>query len=167
MQVNILSIGWNLSALAVLIAAFPFFGDASYSQTVSVTYSDIPDRVHIVGKLGQDLGKIVTLHGEWAKSDPSKPPEPIFVVTAVNGFRLKIPAEFAARDVGPVDHANEDFAEKSSDETRELRAVETGGLVGFSDDVWKEIGGPPKARLPEWFYHAVMLFEDKEGRKTS
>jgi hypothetical protein len=35
--------------------------------------SDIPARVHIVGKLGQPLGQLVTVRARWTASDPSKP----------------------------------------------------------------------------------------------
>ena len=114
-----------------------------------VHYSDIPERVQIIGKLGQPLGQLVTVHGRWT-AFLSKPSSPIFIVNRVNGRPLDPPAEF--EDVEPVwKEADADFTKKTVGEEWELRGVETGGFVGFSDKVWQELGQPTMQRPPRGF----------------
>jgi hypothetical protein len=67
-----------------------------------VLYSDIPEKVQIIGKLGRPLGELVSVRGTWREYTWAKPgatpPKPglpeLFVVDQVNGRRLDRPAEF-------------------------------------------------------------------------
>jgi hypothetical protein len=102
----------------------------------TVAYSDIPERVQIIGKLKQPLGKLVTVHGRWTASFPSKPASPVFVVDSVNGNILDPQAEFDV--VEPVLGKGGEVTKKAIGEEWELRGVETGGFVGFNDKVWEE-----------------------------
>jgi hypothetical protein len=114
-----------------------------------VHYNDIPERVQIIGKLGQPLGQLVTVRGRWTAPFPSKPAAPVFMVNQVNGRPLDPPAEFD--DVEPVWGKDAEFTKKTVGEEWELRGVETGGFVGFSDKVWEELGQPPMQRPPRGF----------------
>jgi hypothetical protein len=115
-----------------------------------VHYSDIPRRVQIIGKLGQPLGQLVTVRGRWTAPYPAKPGLPVeFVVNHVNGGTLDPPAQFDR--VEPVWVKDEEVAKKTVGEEWELRGVETGGFVGFSDEVWEELGQQPMQRLGRGF----------------
>ena len=113
-----------------------------------VHYSDIPERVQIIGKSGQPLGQLVTVRGRWAGllAKPDKACEPIvFRVNQVNGRPLDPPAKFWAKE-------DAEFTKKTVGEEWELRGVETGGFVGFNEEVWEELlGEPPMQRPPEGF----------------
>jgi len=112
-------------------------------------YSDISERVEIIGKLRQPLNQLVTVRGRWTAPFPSSPASPVFMVNQVNGGLLDQTAKFD--DVEPVWDKVAAFAKKTVSEEWELRGVETGGFVGFSDKVWEELGQPPKKRLPRGF----------------
>ena len=72
--------------------------------------------------------------------DPEKPAPPDFVINEVNGHRLDPPVRFSADFHGlePAGKKDAGFTMKVGEEW-ELRGVETGGFVGFSQEVWKEI----------------------------
>jgi hypothetical protein len=115
-----------------------------------VHYSDIPRRVQIIGKLGQPLGQLVTVRGRWTAPFPSKPGLPVvLMVNQVNSRPLDPPAEFD--DVEPVRGKGGEITKRAVGEEWELRGVETGGFVGFSDKVWEELEEPPASRPPRGF----------------
>jgi hypothetical protein len=115
-----------------------------------VHYSDIPERVLIIGKLGQPLGQLVTVRGTWTAPYPSKPGLPVvLVVNQVNGNPIDSPAKFDV--VEPVWERDEEVTKRAVGEEWELRGVETGGFVGFGDKVWEELGQQPASRPPRGF----------------
>jgi hypothetical protein len=71
------------------------------------------------------------------------------MVDQVNGHPLDAPAEFA--DVEPVWGKGGEVMKRAVGEEWDLRGVETGGYVGFSDEVWAELGRPPMQRPPRGF----------------
>jgi len=126
-------------------------------EPIMVHYSDIPKRVQIIGKLGRPLGELVTVRGKWTAPSLAKPGLPtIFMVNQVNGRFLDPPAEFD--DVEPVWEKDAEFTKETVGEEWELRGVETGGFVGFSDKVWAELGQqqpadrPPRGFLTRFCY---------------
>jgi hypothetical protein len=125
--------------LLVQLISLSAAGD-SKREPEMVHYSDIPERVQIIGKLGQPLGQLVTVRGRWAVPNPSKPASPDFVIDEVNGRLLDPPVKFSADFHGlePVGKKDAEFTIKVGEEW-ELRGVETGGFVGFSQEVWREI----------------------------
>ena len=66
-----------------------------------VHYSDIPERVQIIGRLGLPLGQLVTVRGMWTMPFPAKPASPILIIHYVDGRLLTPPAEFD--EVEPVE----------------------------------------------------------------
>lgn len=133
--------------LLVLLASILIAGDQK-REPRKVQYSDIPERVQIIGKLGQPLGQLVSVRGRWT-AFLAKPSPPAFMVNQLNGRLLDPPAEFD--DVEPAWEKDAEFAERTVGEEWELRGVETGGFVGFSDQVWKEVGLPPSQHPPRGF----------------
>jgi hypothetical protein len=115
----------------------------------TVHYSDIPERVQIVGRLGLPLGQLVTVRGKWIMPFPSKPASPTFIIDYVDGRLLNPPAEFG--EVEPVEGGGGEISKRIIGEEWEIRGVETGGFVGFSDQVWAELGQPPAQRPPRGF----------------
>lgn len=138
-----------------LIASISIAADQK-PKTRSVHYSDMPGRVRIMGKLGRPLGQLVTVRGRWRAQDESKPGQPaVFVVEQVGGRLLDPPAEFT--DVEVVWKEDAAFEKKTVGEEWELRGVETGGFVGFGDEVWEEVGmqamsHPPRGFLTRFCY---------------
>ncbi len=118
-------------------------------EPMRVHYSDVPGRVQIIGKLGHALGELVTVRGQWTAPSPAKPALPRFIVYQVNGCQLEPPVEFD--DVEAVLGSSGEVAGRVVGEGWELRGVETGGFVGFSDRVWEEAGVPPMQRPPRGF----------------
>jgi hypothetical protein len=112
-------------------------------------YSDIPGKVQIIGKLGVPLGELVTVRGRWTAPFPSKPTFAVFMVNEVNGRPLDPPTKFD--EVEPVFGKDEEVTKRAVGEEWELRGVETGGFVGFSDKVWEELGQPSAGRPPRGF----------------
>ena len=128
-------------------------------------WSDIPKQVQIIGKLGLPLGKLLTVGGMWTAPPPEKAAWPIFVVNRVNGSPLGQPAEFD--DVGPVDPTtgeNVEFTKRIVGEEWELRGVETGGFVGFSEEVLAETG-PPEQPGPHGFLSFQTRFCYVEAKR--
>ncbi len=110
-----------------------------------VHYSDIPGRVQLIGKLGQPLGQLVTVRASWKAPHPSKPGlSAVLVVNQLDGRPLDPPVEF--HDVEAVWEKSEEVTKRIIGQEWELRGVETGGFVGFSDEVWEEVGQPPMQR---------------------
>jgi hypothetical protein len=134
--------------LLAQLASISIAGDRK-REPIMMHYTDIPGRLQIVGKLGQPLGQLVTVRGRWTAPFPSKPASPVFMVNQVDGRPLDPPAEFD--DVGAVWGKAVEFTRKSIGEEWEARGVETGGFVGFSDQVWEELGQPPMQRPPRGF----------------
>ena len=56
-----------------------------------------------------------------------------------------------ASEVEPVLGKGGEITKRAVGEEWELRGVETGGFVGFSDKVWVELGQPPMQRPPRGF----------------
>ena len=118
--------------------------------TRSVRYSEIPHDVAIIGKLGRPLWKLVTIEGKWMPPGLEKPSlPPTFAVTKVNGRDVKGLIEFDV--IEPVNRVNERFAKSVEGEVWELRGVETGGFVGFSDEVDEDLGLQPASHPPRGF----------------
>ena len=131
--------------LLVQLASISSAGDQEREPSI-IHYNDIPERVQIIGKLGQPLGQLITVRGKWTASFPSKPASPVFMVNQVNDRHLDPPVEFD--DVEPVWRKYAEFTRNTVGEEWELRGVETGGFVGFSDKVWEELGQPTMQRPP-------------------
>jgi hypothetical protein len=141
---------WLLALAAALCIANISTGRDQKPEPRMVHHNDIPKRVQIFGKLGQPLGQLVSVRGRWRAPFPSKPALPVlFMVNQVNGRLLDPPAEFD--NVEPVWRKDAEFAKKTIGEEWELRGVETGGFVGFSDKVWEEVGKQPSAHPPRGF----------------
>lgn len=136
------------ACLLVQLASISTAGDQKREPKM-VQYSDIPERVQIIGKLGQPLGQLVTIRGRWTAPFPSKPASPVFMVNEVNGRFLNPPTEF--KNVEPVLGKDAEFTKKTVGEEWELRGVETGGFEGFSDEVWEELGQQTMQRPPRGF----------------
>ena len=51
----------------------------------TVQASDIPERVSIIGSLGEPLNKVFTVRGKWIDNDDSKGPALLFHVTEIDG----------------------------------------------------------------------------------
>lgn len=137
------------ACLLVQLGSVSTVGDEKV-EPKKVSYADIPERVQIVGKLGQPLGHIVTVRGKWTTPFPSKPGLlPVFVVTHVDGRLIDPSAEFDV--VEAVLGKEAAVVTRVAGEEWELRGVETGGFEGFSDQVWEELGQQVAARPPRGF----------------
>jgi len=137
----------------------------SKSEVQTISYKDIPERVKIIGKLGRPLGELVIVRGRWVDVSREKPGLPLFFVDQVDGKLLNPPAEFV--EVQPV--AGPDSVVRGMGEAWELRGVETGGFVGFSQEVLDEVfknaprGTPaPSGFLTRFYYVSAKRFD---GRK--
>ena len=92
----------------------------------------------------------MTIRGKWVAPEQAKPGlPPTFEVNRVNGQFLKKPVKFEV--VEPVVSIDKHFANSNAGEEWVLRGVETGGFVGFSDEVYDDLGQPPSQRLPHGF----------------
>jgi hypothetical protein len=146
--------GLGAVCLLVLLTAMSI-GCKQEQQSGMVRWSDIPKRAEIIGKLGLPLGELVTVHGGWTAPPPQKAALPVFVVDRVNGRPLDPRGEFD--DMEPVDPTlrDDEFAKREVGEGWELRGVETGGFVGFSEEVMASTGLPPMQPGP----HGSLSFQ--------
>ena len=142
-------------------------GAAHERDLSTVHYTDIPQSVQIIGKLGQPLGHLVTVRGKWTTPASSKPALPDFVVNRLNDRLLDSAAEFD--QVEPVWKKDEEFARRTVGEEWELRGVETGGFEGFSDEVWEQTGLQPAQHAPRGFLtrFCYVKAERVSGSKTA
>lgn len=107
-------------------------------EVTTVSYKDIPQHVRIIGELGP-LGELVTIRGKWT----GKFKQPTFVVTELNGKPLKPSVKFTVIEsavnsptrIVPIE-----------EEEWEFRGVETGGFIGYSEQVYQEIA---KSDIPK------------------
>ncbi len=78
-----------IGIISLFFCARAYCEEANDKQVTTVLAKDIPDKVQIIGELGQPLGKLTTIRGKWIK--PSGVPKDNslrFQITAVNGKRL-------------------------------------------------------------------------------
>jgi hypothetical protein len=133
---------WSVFVIVPLAlqAGFCWGADATQSSGTNgqvINYKEM-DRVQIIGKLGLPLGQLVTVHGQWQPpASAVKPSGPEFVVDTINGKSLSPPAVF--EEVEQVSGPNNNVKPIVGDEW-ELRGVEKGEFIGFSGEVWTEVG---------------------------
>ncbi len=159
--------GLAAACLLVLLASIST-GCGQKEQLRVVRWSDIPERVKVVGRLGLPLGELATVRGIWTAPLPQKAALPVFMVNQVNGRPLDPPAEFD--DVGPVNPTageSAEFTKRVVGDEWELRGAETGGFVGFSKEVWAETGLPPVQPGPHGFLSFQTRFCYAEARRAS
>jgi hypothetical protein len=128
--------------MVLVILTGAMFHPSSTDEITMISYKDIPNRVQIVGKLGRPLGELVKVRGRWKEGDKSKPSGPVFVVEELDENVLTSPVEFSSDKVTPVLRRPNDPTPVVG-KVWEFRGVETGRLVGFSEEVWKEVGTRP------------------------
>ncbi len=111
-----------------------------YRRPKTVHCRDLYERVLIIGELGHALGQTVTVRGKWVWPSPAKPASPDFMITQVDGRVLDKPVKFSA-DFGGIGPASDHVSKLTIKvgEEWELFGVETGGFVGFSQEVWVDI----------------------------
>jgi hypothetical protein len=115
------------------------------TDITQIRASDIPGRVRIVGELGQALCTIVDLQGEWQAPKPLvKWPRLHLRVIHVNGEALELPVEFPVELVKPAVEG-EMKLDPVAGEVWHMRAFESGGMVGFPDEVWNALAVPTPA----------------------
>ena len=107
------------------------------AEVIQVGYEDILTRVQIIGQLRCPLMEVVTVRGKWSNDKWPTPKETVFVVTQVNGRALNPPAQFL--EIEPVEKASADLNRKTPGEEWELRGVESGGIVGISPEVLRQL----------------------------
>lgn len=130
-----------------LIVLVPTIAHAE-QPTVQVPVSAIGSSVSLVGRLGQPLGKMITIQGVWKMDAPvSKDGAINFHVFQVNGNRLEEPVVFHryhctllnkdGSETGPTYESQQQFDGWQCT----LRAYETGGIEGSPLEFYKETGG--------------------------
>ncbi len=106
------------------------------ADLMAVDCKDIPRKVAITGKLGRPLGELVTIRGRWTAPTRSKPGGPVFRVEEIDGKVLDAPVEFDR--VSPILESKGHPTPQVGD-AWEVRGVETGGFVGYSQQVSDEL----------------------------
>jgi hypothetical protein len=144
-----------LLALSTAATSLPVVAETP-EPAATVSVADIGTKVSLVGRLGQPLGKMMTIRGKWVK--PSNFPKPgafLFIVSHVNGKQLTQPVEF---DIGQMEvvmpngkNALPDFKRQAELDgvVWTLRAYETGRFSTTPEEYWTERGSGPRA-LPYW-----------------
>lgn len=160
--------------------------EASDTRRVTVRVQDIPERVQILGMLGQPLGSLVTIRGKWVKPEGIVwDSSPRLHVSVINGKEPKQNVELHDMQVrsywgkngrGPGAGENWDWlvdlwrgtepAPSATDgETWELMGCETGSFDESSEDVWQEMGRPLVPSRPYWMWGFATRFEFIAVRK--
>ena len=137
-------------ALIGLFASAVLRGETP-NEPKMIDYRDIPEHVQILGKLRLPLGRIVSIKGVWTQASPEKPSYPVFLVQQIDGKSIDFKAEF--EKIEAVAPAFEPSLSRVVGDKWELRGVETGGFIGFSKEVLKELPGnrPVSSPAPNGF----------------
>ena len=70
---------------------------------LTVRAQDIPEKVQIIGRLGQPLGTLVTISGQWISPGLRvKDPSLVFRVSLVNGKEIKGIDDFHGLQIEPI-----------------------------------------------------------------
>lgn len=153
-----------ITFLLVVAAASRNLPADGKSPQVSVNVEDIGSKVQLIGRLGQPLGKMMTVSGRWFY--PAKPGEMLkddsmrFLVTHVNQKKLAKEIDFniAVMHLTTKDGQNvipNHWKDQNSlhGQAWTLQVYETGSLcveqMQSWQDRWKEQGIPLKP-LPYW-----------------
>jgi hypothetical protein len=127
--------------------------DPALPAVQRVRSSDIGNPVVILGRLGVQLGEVLTVEGEWSRRDASgrelsaQEDRLIFLVSTINGSRLDTPVEFRPQRVTPADTGDAQDLRPAAGDIWELRGVELGGYRGVPWAVLKQ-EFPPEQMVP-------------------
>ena len=140
---------WAFGLVAIGIccgfAGLSFSRGLDEKKVVTVRAEDIPDKVQIIGRLGQPLGSLLRIRGTWVMPR-SKEDCLYFNVALVNGKKSDKKVDFAINVVVPIDNlpggrpkpggpwdwrvnaegSEEPWASPSQGEAWEMLGVETG-----------------------------------------
>jgi hypothetical protein len=130
--------GWTV--LTWLLSGCDTPSTSNRPDVPEVNWRDIPGRVRIIGRLGRPLGEVVDVEGRWVMMDKGKQfsKHPGFEVIKVNGQHVDLQTRFEAWEFRPIDGYAKRL-EPVEGEVLVLRGVETGRLVGYSNQVWDEL----------------------------
>jgi len=142
----------------------------------TVRAEDIGKTVAIQGRLGHPLGTLITIRGRW--TDPGYKDGPILEVDLVNGTKLDKPVMLSHGQVTQIHHGWKGRDGKPNEpwdwhfdwkgrvpsprpelgQTWEMIGVETGAFDHYSDEAWKEFGGPDIG-MPYYMHDFWSRFE--------
>lgn len=142
-----------------LIVLVPTIARAEHPK-VQVPVSAVGSSVLLIGRLGQPLGKMMTIQGVWKMNAPvSKDGAIHFHVSHVNENRLEEPVVFhnghckllneTGQPTGPTYESQQQFDGWQCT----LRAYETGGIEGSPLEFYKETGGG----VPQTMYDGLRF----------
>lgn len=170
---------WVFKQGMVLAIVFAVFSSRFEScegedkRLVRVNASDITKSVQIISRLGQPLGSLLTIRGQWVEKLSNMDRGPFFRVDEVNGKKLPRPVElrflhpFWNDGEGRGPKVGEDWTWKSEFEGDvpalepmdgdkwEMTGAETGETTHyFTEEVWGSTGSlrPQSSPFMEGFY---------------
>jgi hypothetical protein len=98
------------------------------AETIEIHVAEIGSKVTLIGYLGQPLGKMMTVKGQWKYPGLTvKDREPILTITDVNEKQLAKPVEFYAAQVNATGRDGKKIEPKDGD-IWILRGYETGSV---------------------------------------
>ncbi len=128
--------GVTVAIISGVLGAAKLFGaePAKSDYPDSVAAEDLLSRVKIIGKLGRPLGEIVQLKGYWTSDGVHKDNELRLKITEINGKPIEKAALFRRSQVEGWGVAKE--TRPAIGVVWQVRALETGGIVGLPGEVY-------------------------------
>lgn len=160
--------------------------DGKDAKPITVRAQDIPEKVQILGVLGQPLGSLVTIRGKWMRPGGiPHDPLPRLHVSLINGKEpeqsvelhdMQVRSYWGKKGRGPREGENWDWRvdlwsgteappSATEGETWELMGFETGSFESSSEEVWVEMGRPLLPAKPYWMWGFATRFEFIAVRK--
>lgn len=139
----------------------------------AVNIGDIPDKVQIVGRLGEPLGALLKVRGKWIPAGLRKDPLPLFHFEQVDGKPLPGNVQFHRGQMTPIDPngrktdlwdwrfggGTEAAPEPVEGENWEMLGVETAVFTWYSKAAMEEASDVPVAQAPSYMAGFYSVFE--------
>lgn len=130
--------------------------------------SDFPTKVIIEGSLGKPLGTVCDVVGRWHNPPPTESKQHAlrFIIKDINGVVIEDEILF---DKELIESATNQVSmpRPRNGDTWRLRGFETGGIVGFPREVWKELGETVQERYGYRFLTKIICLSAKREPSTS
>lgn len=140
------------SSIAMWVLAFPQAEAQNSAQPVHVLWSDIGNKVQIIGRLGKPMNTMMGLRGEWRKPEEYAKPRNTdaldFYVSHVDGTKLSSPIRFLEYCVEVSPGLRQDALLKpAAGEIWECRACEVGSFPNAASMHWEDFYGTPVSAI--------------------
>lgn len=136
---------------------------------LSIQATDLLVKIDIEGMLMRPLGTVCTVTGHWSNFRTRNFKEHTweFIVDEIDGVKVKNDIRFEAGQIKAAAFSKGQLPSLSSNTRWQLRVFETGGIVGYPKEFWKEIGTSVQEKFGYKFLTELVCISCKEMRQVN